>query len=363
MAQAQEDRNFHELCLGWNVTHLALGMSKDHPVVFFAGSYGGRSHDGLRRWDLRKPYRGDIEKAGQDLTEFRVVDGVGVLGVILSRDGRFLLASYGAPPLLIFTGPHPPNHSIPPFFEVWDVEENKVIRTLKSDEKATLTAAATLSADGKTAVIVEKFRVKPIDEKGPAYGCETRVGFWDVATGKKIHMLPEKLGGPVALSPDGKLLAASQWKGAEGKMVLVDATTGKVQVTLEAPKHPKEDLMSEWTPYELRFAPSGKYVAGRDTRRAKPTRGWVVWDMQGKIVLGAEYKSQPRSLCFLPEADKKGREWLTYEDGAEVDFRNPFRPVPLDDKVECIAVSPDGKLFAAGENGKIRVWKLKAPEK
>src|SRR5208337_5695137 len=245
--------------------------------------------------------------------------------------------------------------NLPPYFEIWDVEGKKLLVTFKSSKDPVVEVQdATLSSDGKTAIIVERFPVKPIAATDPAW--DYRVVFCDVVTGKRTRTLAS-LSGPVALSPDSKLLAAHPWKEFD-KLLLVDANTGETRVTLAHPAHPKEDRMFPWSPYEFHFAPNGKYLAGRGSL-SNYGRGWVVWDLEGKILLGQEYPSQPTTLCFLPEVDRNGREWLSYKDW--------FRPRPLreeraDENVKAITISPDGKLVAVGERGAIRVWSHSLPE-
>jgi WD40 repeat protein len=311
-------------------TCIAVAGSKDGTVVFYS-----LRREGLFRWDL--PQRPEKRFERRVMPS---VEGPNITNMLACENGRTLLVCYNTVPLTDI--PNTSVQAISPYVEVWDVPSNKVLFTLKSNTDRSVFSGGTLSRDGKTVVIPELFGGELLGKGGTLRrGGNTRVGFWDIATEKQTRILTG-LSGPLALSSDGKLLAATQSKDIKTKkLLLVDAKTSEVRVTLKQPKHAGDDDPTEWSPGEFLFSPSDNFVAGRERRR-----GWVVWDMKGKIVLGEEPKDRPSALCFLPEADNDGREWIT---------RTAW--------VQAIAVSSDGKLFVAGEDGAIRVWERKPARK
>ncbi|HKB03464.1 MAG TPA: WD40 repeat domain-containing protein, partial [Gemmataceae bacterium] len=149
-------------------------------------------------------------------------------------------------------------------------------------------------------------------------GHDQTVGVWDVATGKSIHRFDlgnAASGDVLAVSPDGRWVAASHHTG-EGMAVQVwDATTGR-----EGPGFNLEKRQVG----RLAFGPDGTTLAavGGTNRFDSSGLGWaVLWD----VTTGAVRQTLTGSKGF----------W------------------------HSIAFSPDGRSAAtSGADGVIRVWEL-----
>lgn len=298
---------------------LTFAQGKDGLTLFFS------TWNGFARWDLpRRLIQGEtvVEKR---FTQLTVVPGGSVRYLTTSENSRTVLASYGPVPMpFTWNQLKPPPFPVAPYFEVWDAETGKVILTLKGDKERSVWYG-TISADGKTVLTAEH------------HGAKQQVGFWDVASGKFQRALTD-LHGPLALSPDGKLLAAMNGPFGKYRFLVVDAATGRERATLSRPKSlDAGDDTVEWIPGEFRFAPDGQSLAGSCPFERKGH--WVVWDLQGKLLLGDDPKKQPSAFCFLPKPPAKGVNWLA---------RGGW--------IRSIAISPDGKLAAVGEDGAIRVY-------
>jgi RNA polymerase sigma factor (sigma-70 family) len=137
---------------------------------------------------------------------------------------------------------------------------------------------------------------------------DQKIRVWDVAKRRLLATVETKNAantfgfGDVALSPDGKTLAAVTWGRA---LRLLDATTGKEQTPLE--KQPKEDVFS------LSFSPDGKTLAVN----YNPTTV-VLWDLATR--------KEIRRI--------RGHDYLVFR----------------------IAYSPDGKTLALGDGSTVSLW-------
>lgn len=156
--------------------------------------------------------------------------------------------------------------------------------------------------------------------------------------------------GPVALSPDGELLA---WAREDNTIHLTRIADGKLLTTLEGHTGPV---------IKLRFSPNGDRlfsVAAMDT--------WVrIWDRNGKPVdafepTGADnLPNEIQGIGISPDGTMLG----------SVPFDGPARVWNLADKKEIvnlgvgggdvtsdIAFSPDGQFVAADPIGQLSLWR------
>jgi WD40 repeat protein len=114
--------------------------------------------------------------------------------------------------------------------------------------------AAVLAAEGRTLVV--------IDQTG-------ELSLWDLRTGKRLRVLGKKWPNPqcLALSPDGKTLAAGGHQPAKGAgIALIDPATGRQRHWLKLPTT---------TTYYPVFSPDGKTLAAYTNRG-----GALLWDVQ-----------------------------------------------------------------------------------
>ena len=190
---------------------------------------------------------------------------------------------------------------------------------------------------------------------------EGRIGLWEPLTGRPRQFLdanPVLYATYKALSPDGKLLATSDWR--KGQIVLSDVATGKLVRRLG--EGGQRGLI-----FCCIFSPDGSRVAGgsivQDIVR--------VWDTaSGKELLQLKGQSNTQALAFAPDGatlaaangrfntDLTVRLWKLAT-GEEV-WRKTTNPWLASD----LKFSPDGRTLALGGGlpsqrnspGEIRLW-------
>jgi WD40 repeat protein len=170
------------------------------------------------------------------------------------------------------------------------------------------------------------------------------VTVWDVATREVRFAHPERTGvGGVAFSPDGKLLAVASYDNAAR---LLDAATGAVKATL---RHPKEVRA-------VTFSPDGKRLA-----TACWDRALHVWD----VARGAEtltltgHKDRIYSVAFSPDGKRLvsagGEDGVKVWNAATGKEQRTLTPGRL--YARCALISPDGRAVLGGAwDGAVRLW-------
>lgn len=196
---------------------------------------------------------------------------------------------------------------------VWDRAAGKELRRWKV--KGWVYALA-LSPDAQALLVTE--RIPLVFDSGRHAAAK----LWDATDGRVKRDLEDVFKkehqSAAAFAPDGKLLAVGRGgevDGPNGKVVLIDPTTGK-KVRELAPGH-------QYGVTDLAFHPDGKHLAssGRDT----VVRVWGVAD--GKMV---KELGKPRGGQF--------KDWL-----------------------HAVSFSPDGRLLAAADMaGAVQVWSFPA---
>jgi len=184
------------------------------------------------------------------------------------------------------------------------------------------------------------------------------IRLWDIQTGKRIRALGPT-SGPIhclTFSGNGAVLASG---GANQRLRLWNVSTGRILTELPGHHGPGGALVAV---YSVAFAKDGKRLAsagndgvrfwnlttGKEISYFREHRGsvWrVAFTPNGKVVsLGNEYAASAdgtRVWLWDPEADR----------GLRV-FRMPYVDV------RALAVAPDGKTLATGDQDGIRIWDL-----
>jgi RNA polymerase sigma factor (sigma-70 family) len=172
----------------------------------------------------------------------------------------------------------------------------------------------------------------------------TWVCFWDAATGKLLHRLPETPSShTLAVSADGKWLVT-------GDLRLIDVATGKELRRFKAP--------AGFFPASVAFSPDGQTVAAGEGDG--PTRV-LLWDVNTAKELQQlkGHTGTVVSVAFSPDSkvvasgssDKTVRLWDAATGKQLHCLEGHEKPVT------SIAFSPGGKVLAsAGEDRVIRLW-------
>jgi RNA polymerase sigma factor (sigma-70 family) len=222
---------------------------------------------------------------------------------------------------------------------LWDLATGAALRQIDATGAVIHGFAVALSPDGKTLAA-------PSRPRG-AQGAE-QIILWDAATGKEIRHMdgsPQAAWSRLAFSPDGKTLAAGEWDG--GKVHVWDAATGK---------EIKAWAAHTGTVTAVAFSADGKRLVTGGADKAV-----ILWD----AVTGTKVRSfdghtdRPLCVTLSPDgtllatgaADATARLWDA-ANGKELHVLKAHKY-----GVGAVAFSPDGKLLlTGGHDGKIDLW-------
>jgi RNA polymerase sigma factor (sigma-70 family) len=244
--------------LGDTVRRLSAATGKEKDRTTYMGSLLGAlavSPDGKRA--LISGQFGEIPlidtASGKTVGGFPLGDNLGPFPFVLPRD-LTRSAAFSADGKTVAIANQCADFGDPaargnePKVKVWEVATGRLLAEFDSG------GPVALSPDGKILATVG-------DKQPGAPPISPKVRLWDVATGQELRQLDTVVeafsffGLPLAFSPDGKLLATG---GAEGSVRLWDAATGKVVADLKG---------SQGRVSSLAFSANGKLLAsgGMDT--------------------------------------------------------------------------------------------------
>ena len=191
------------------------------------------------------------------------------------------------------------------------------------------------------------------------------IRIWDWQSGVTIRTLRGERGAGqsgkifgLAISPDGKTVAAGGWfgpdnilKGPFGDVRLFDVRTGKITAVLKGLDYPV---------YDLAFSPDGgRLAAGGQDGLVK------IWETSAdSFVPGLSLDADTGHVDKVVFAGKDRIAATTTDNGIRLFDLAAGVTIPLPDAEDmrdfparALAVSPDGALFAAGnDNGDVRIF-------
>jgi WD40 repeat protein len=202
--------------------------------------------------------------------------------------------------------------------------------------------------------VVRALAVHPSGRQVASVDHDGRVRLWDLDTdtGTIVTRHPQSLAVAVAYSPDGRLLASSDYN--HGRIKLRDVQTGEERELFFGGE-------GEVTVGALAFDPSGRYLAAGGPRRVKvwDTRDRTLaydWEAQGGPVRQIAFSRDGRHLAT---ASLEIKVWEWQVNTNEPRWRWPgHRPLTHD-----LAFSPDGPdgvwLASGGRDGLVRLHSLR----
>jgi len=264
----------------------------------------------------------------------------GIVGMSFSRDGKTLVSAGGDGNI-----------------RFWDAATGEVRQTLTGHTNA-----------------IYKAVFSPNEKLLASSSRDATARIWDVATGRELY----KLSGykcavkSVVFSPDGETLAST---GNDGILKLWNVKTGKELKSLVHTDSPDVDNGI----YSVVFSRDGKKIyAGNgdgtisewDVATGKETRSWKA---HGDGVFALAFSPDYRVLASSGYFDYTVKLWDTAA-WREIRTLANKKTEGLQEKVQAIAFSPNGKLIAASEVGfdpklkqyaynRTNVWNIEDGEK
>jgi WD40 repeat protein len=200
----------------------------------------------------------------------------------------------------------------------------------------------------------------------------SEIKLWDVATGKVSATLRGHEDGVVfvAFSPDGKALASGGYRIVLDKndrkvineLKLWDLATGEERATFQG--EPESSFSTAFA-----YSPDGNLLA------LGSEKGITLWDAAGQANLIALDSNAVKALAFSPDSKTlAGADWYEGADALggppvrwtvklfQVGTRKgiaSFEGTGDEGRMASLALSPDGKILAAGNaEGTVRLWDL-----
>lgn len=269
-------------------------------------------------WDTR---------AGRLIT---TLDAIGAMkgDMLFSPDGRMLATSSSG--------------QTPPLVCLCDAQTGKVRHKLTGSSGTT--ASLAFSPDGKTLALGEA----QTDGRQP----DSRVSFWDVATGARLPRVFQQSSGvsSISFSPDNRALVVG---GYDGDLRLFNLT--------DVPEDAVLRVRGQKEAWSVAFSPdSGTLAVGYDDEAGHDQETLKLWDARtGKELANLPHGNMVGNVAFLPD----GRTLASagYDHLVKLWDARTHKLVSClqghTDRLKCVVVSPNGTLLAsAGCDKIVRVW-------
>lgn len=196
----------------------------------------------------------------------------------------------------------------------------------------------------KSVVMEHTVRTNPV----LAVGKDDTVVLWDSVTGEAIRTFPGQAGiiRSIALSPDGRLVAAG---GDKGTVQCLDTSTGELRHTFKTSSEVVKSLV---------FNPDGTTLACTGDNGAIN-----MWNLSaGRILCSLRGHTGPvNSLAFRPD----GKMLVSGSDDNDIIFWDAFTGDRLRtarahrSQVQAVAFSPNGRLvISGGYDSKLKWWDI-----
>lgn len=260
-----------------------------------------------------------------------------IYSVAFSDDGRLLASGTPCGPLGCA--------------QVWDARNGQLLRTIEEHSRG----REAIDHAGRVQVWdlpgdTWDVRFSPDGRTLALAGTHGAIELVDVSSGQLAQTLYGRSRasiGPVAFSPDGHTLAASQ----DGAVLLWDVDSGDLARTLEGHTGRVSGIA---------FLPTGGTLASAGSDQA--VRLWDVYT--GRLLRRFDQDAYISSLAISPDGqllasgDRENRIWLwRLASGELLHTYRGHRWDPFDNGVLSLAFSPDGQtLVSGGEDGRVVLW-------
>ena len=252
-------------------------------------------------------------------------------GAVLQPDGSIVSVTFSPDGRWLITGSNTASHRRP--IHIWDATTAKEVG--RTEAAADIIRAIAVSPDGRTLAAATWQKVK----------------LFRLPTGEPLGALPhDEYAVAVAFTSDGRTIATGSWDG-----------TARVwnAETLE-PRVPP--LRHTESVYSIAFSPAGDMlITGCDDGAAR------LWNVSTGAMQGLplQHQAAVKQVAFSPDG-----QWVASagDDGAvrlwNASNGNPIGPPLMHrDRVDKLAISPNGQyLVAACREGSVRVWELRPRE-